>query len=101
VSYESFFDGSDKSRVLSFNEDDKLTSIEVINGKEAWEKDGDQETETLSGEKLDSRRENQYVNWVTMLFPLSAKEYHLSLLDETTLAAEGCRILSSTRSTIR
>jgi hypothetical protein len=83
VSYESFFDGSDKGRILSFDEDEKLTSIEVINGKEAWEKDGDQETETLSGEKLASRRENQYVNWVTMLFPLSAKEYHLSVLDET------------------
>jgi hypothetical protein len=82
VSYESFFDGSDKCRILSFDEDNKLTSIKVVNGKEGWEKDGDQETETLSGEKLDSLRENQYVNWVTMLFPLGAKEFHLSILDE-------------------
>jgi hypothetical protein len=64
VSYESFFDGSDKSRLLSFGGDNRLTSIEVINGKEGWEKDGDQETETLSGDKLESLRENEYVNWV-------------------------------------
>jgi hypothetical protein len=83
VSYGSFFDGGDKSRILSFDEDNKLTSIEVINGKEGWEKDGDQETEKLSGEKLDSRRENVYVNWVSMLFPLQAKEFRLSVLDET------------------
>jgi hypothetical protein len=83
VSYESVFDRSDKSRILSFDEDNKLTSIEVGNGKEAWEKDGDQETETLSGEKLESLRENEYVNWVTMLFPLEAKEFRLSVLDET------------------
>jgi hypothetical protein len=82
VSYESFYDGSDKSRLLSFDEDNKLTSIEAINGKNGWEKDGDQETETLSGEKLESLRENNYVNWVTMLFPLGAKEFHLSILDE-------------------
>jgi hypothetical protein len=83
VSYESFYDGSDKCRLLSFDEDNKLTSIEVADGKEAWKKDGDQETETLSGEKLESLRENNYVNWVTMLFPLGAKEFHLSVLDET------------------
>jgi hypothetical protein len=82
VSYESFFDGSDKSRILSFDEDNKLTSIEVINGKEGWEKDDDQVTETLSGVKLDSRRENVYVNWVSQLFPLKEKEFHLSVLDE-------------------
>ena len=82
VSYECFYDGSDKSRLLTFDEDNKLTSIEVANGKEGWEKDGDQETETLSGEKLESLRENNYVNWVMMLFPLGAKEFHLSILDE-------------------
>lgn len=83
IFYESFFDGNDKSRILSFDEDHKLTSVEVINGKQGWEKDADQETEILTGDKLASRRENVYVNWVTMLFPLTAAEFHLSVLDET------------------
>ena len=83
VSYESFFDGSDKSRILSFDEDNKLTNIDVTIGKAGWEKNGDQETETLSGDKLNSVLDNSYVNWVTMLFPLKEKEYNLSVLDET------------------
>jgi hypothetical protein len=82
VSYESSFDGSDKCRILTFDEDNKLTNIEVLNGKEGWEKDADKETETLTGEKLNDRLENNYVNWVTMLFPLKDKEYQLSVLDE-------------------
>jgi hypothetical protein len=83
VSYESFFNGSDKSRILSFDEDNKLRSIEVINGKEVWEKDDDQETEKLSGERLKDRLEFIYVCWATQLFPLKTQEFHLSVLDET------------------
>jgi hypothetical protein len=83
MSYESFFDGRNKSRILSFDEDNKLRSIEVINGKDVWEKDEDQETEKLSGERLKDRLEFIYVCWATQLFPLKTQEFHLSLVDET------------------
>ncbi len=83
LSYESFSDGSDKSRILSFDEDNKLRSIEVINGKDVWEKDDDKETEKLSGERLKDRLEFIYVCWATQLFPLKTQEFHLSLVDET------------------
>ena len=82
VSYETFFDGSEKARILSFDEDNKLRSIEVINGKDVWEKDDDQETETLSGERLKDRLEFVYVCWATQLFPLKTQEFHLSVVDE-------------------
>lgn len=83
LSYESYFDGSDKSRILSLDEDNKLTSIEVINGKDVWEKEGDQETEKLSGERLKDRLEFIYVCWATQLCPLKSQEFHLSVVDET------------------
>jgi hypothetical protein len=52
VSYEGFFDGSDKSRILTYAEHNKLTNIDVTNGTRGWEKSGDQETESLSRDKL-------------------------------------------------
>ncbi|HEV2969138.1 MAG TPA: hypothetical protein VGY55_04050 [Pirellulales bacterium] len=82
-SYETYFDGSDKGRIMSFDEDNKLRRIEVFNGKDVWEKDDDQETETLSGERLKDRQELMYDNWATQLFPLKAEDFHLSILDET------------------
>jgi hypothetical protein len=82
-SYETYFDGSDKGRILSLDEDDKLRRIEVFNGKDVWEKDDDQETEKLSGERLKDRQELMYDNWVTQLFPLKAEEFHLSAVAET------------------
>jgi hypothetical protein len=47
-----------------------------------WEKDEDQKTEKLSGERLKDRLEFIYVCWATQLFPLKAQEFHLSLVDE-------------------
>jgi hypothetical protein len=83
VSYETFSDGSEKDRILSFDEDNKLTGIEVINGEDVWEKNGDQEAVKLSGEQLHARREFAYVIWVVMLFPLKADDFHLSVLDDS------------------
>jgi hypothetical protein len=80
---ESFADGSDKGRTVTLSEDNKMSQVEVINGTDGWTKDGDQDTKKLSGKQLDSRREFQYVIWATTLVPLKAREFHLSVLDET------------------
>jgi outer membrane lipoprotein-sorting protein len=86
LSYEWFIQGEDKERTVSLDEDNKVTEVEVVNGKEGWVKEGDQASENLSSEQLESRREIIYLNWATMLVPSKVEGFRLSLLDETTVA---------------
>ncbi|HEV2968351.1 MAG TPA: hypothetical protein VGY55_00080 [Pirellulales bacterium] len=86
LSFEWFIQGYDKERTVSLDGDNKVTEVEAINGKEGWTKDGDQATEKLSKDQLESRREEIYLNWVTMLVPLKAKGFRLSSLAETSIA---------------
>jgi hypothetical protein len=86
LSFEWFIQGYDKERTVSFDGDDKVTEVEAINGKEGWTKYGDRATEKLSSEQLESRRDEIYLNWVTMLVPLKAKGFRLSPLAETSIA---------------
>jgi hypothetical protein len=86
LSYEWFIQGDDEEQTVSLDEDNKITEVEVVNGKEGWVKEGDQATENLSGEQLESRREIIYLNWATMLVPSKTEGFRLSLLDETTVA---------------
>jgi hypothetical protein len=86
VVFESFFDGSDKSRVVSLNSDNTVAEIEVVNGQSGWEKQADQSSEALEGDQLATRREWVYVNWVTMLTPLRGGDFRLSTDGETEVA---------------
>jgi outer membrane lipoprotein-sorting protein len=86
LSYEWFCQGFDKMRTVSFDENNKVVGVEVLNGKEGWVKDGDQATEQLSSEDLESRHEFIYMSWATMLVPLKAQGFRLSPLDETSVA---------------
>jgi hypothetical protein len=86
LSYEWYFQGYDQMRTVSFDENNKIDEIEVVNGKEGWVKDGEQATENMSKELIDSRRELIYVNWVTMFVPLKAEGFRLSPLEETSVA---------------
>jgi hypothetical protein len=83
LSYETFIDGSKKGRIVTFDEDNKISAIEVINGKDVWEKYASQEAEKLSGEKPKDRLEFICGCWVTQLFPLTDPEFPLSVIDET------------------
>jgi hypothetical protein len=82
---EWFIQGYDKDRSVEFDEDGKVTEIEVLNGKDGWIKEGDQPTERQSDDQLALRRELIYLNWVTMLAPLKGNEFRLSTADETTV----------------
>ncbi len=82
---EWYIQGYDKDRSVEFDEDGKVTEIEVLNGKDGWIKEGDQPTERQSDDQLALRRELIYLNWVTMLAPLKGKEFRLSTADETTV----------------
>jgi outer membrane lipoprotein-sorting protein len=65
------FQAPDKYRFVfntNFN-DAKITLIAVVNGENAWAKEGDK-TEELTGEKLAQTRNEAYQFWVTLLVPL-------------------------------
>jgi hypothetical protein len=83
ISFEWFFQGDDKETAISYDENDKVTDVEVVNGKEGWTKDASRMTEPLSKERIESRQEDVYLNWVTMFVPLKGKGYRLSPLGET------------------
>jgi hypothetical protein len=86
VRYKWYIVGNDKMRTEVFKDGDKLTEVEVVNGKDGWVKDADGPTEDLVNEQLDSRREVIYASWVTTLTPLKAKGFHLSFLGDTPVA---------------
>jgi hypothetical protein len=85
-SFEWFLQGEDKETAISYDENDKVTDVEVVNGKEGWTKDASRVTEEMSKEQIASRQEIIYVNWVLMLVPLKDKSYRLSTLGEADIA---------------
>jgi hypothetical protein len=86
ISFEWFFQGDDKETIISYDENDKVTDVEIVNGNEGWEKDARRVTEEMSKEKIESRQEDIYLNWATMFVPLKGKGYQLSPLGETDVA---------------
>ena len=86
--YKWYIVNNHKMRTESFDADNKIDEVEVVNEKQGWVKDGNKPTEALSKEQMDSRRENLYTNWVATLAPLKAKEFHLTLLDEISVAGK-------------
>jgi len=86
VSFEWFMQGKDKLRTLLYDDQNKLTEIEVVNGKEGWVKDDNQTTERLSDEQVAARQELVYVTWATTFVPLKDQEFRLSLLEDTSVA---------------
>ncbi len=85
LSYEWSLQGTDKMRTVSFDENNKIDEVEVVNGEKGWVKDDDQATEELSKEQIESRGETIYVSWATMFVPLKAEGIRLSCLAETSV----------------
>ncbi|HEY2148599.1 MAG TPA: hypothetical protein VGH32_11715, partial [Pirellulales bacterium] len=85
IKAEWFIQGYDKSRSVLFDEDGKVTEVEILNGKDGWDKVGDQSAEHETDEQLDEIRENIYLNWIMMLVPLKGKEFRLTAADETSV----------------
>jgi hypothetical protein len=85
-SFEWFLQGDDKETSIEYDENDKVTDVEVVNGKEGWTKDSSRVTLEMSKEQIAARREVIYLNWVMMLVPLKDQSYHLSTLGETNVA---------------
>jgi hypothetical protein len=83
LSFEWFFQGNDKETTISYDENGKVTDVEVVNGKEGWTKDTSRMTETMSAELIDFNQEMIYLNWATMLVPVRAEGFRLSLADDT------------------
>jgi hypothetical protein len=86
ISFEWFFQGDDKETGISYDENDKVIDVEVVNGKEGWTKDSSRMTEAMSKERIESRQEEIYLNWATMFVPLKGEGYRLSALGETEVA---------------
>jgi hypothetical protein len=84
-SYESTTQGFDKMRIVSFDDNGKTESIEVVNGKEGWFKEGDHQTEAMSEAQLKSRLEDIYLDWISSFVPLRRAEFRLSPLKEMTV----------------
>jgi hypothetical protein len=89
LSYEWSFQGNEAMRTVTFDENNKISEVEVVNGNEGWVKDGDQATENLSKEQLKSRRELIYVNWATMFVPLKSEGIRLALQNEKRVGSAG------------
>ena len=86
LSFEWFFQGDDKETTISYDENDKVTDVEVVNGKEGWTKDASRVTEPMAKEQVEFQQELIYLNWATMFVPLKAKGFRLSLAGETDVA---------------
>jgi hypothetical protein len=86
ISFEWFVQGNDKETAISYDENDKVTEVEVVNGKEGWTKDASRVTESMSKEQVDFQQEMIYLNWATMFVPLKAAGFRLSTLGETDIA---------------
>ena len=86
ISFEWFVQGDDKETAISYDENDKVTDVEVVNGKEGWTKDASRVTEPMSKEQIEFQQEMIYLNWATMFVPLKAKGFRLSLIGETEVA---------------
>jgi hypothetical protein len=86
ISFEWFFQGDDKETAISYDENDKVTEVEVVNGKEGWTKDASRVTEPMTKEQIEFQQEMIYLNWATMFVPLKAKGFRLSLIGETEVA---------------
>ena len=82
---ESFSQRGEKERTVLLDSDYKVNEIIVFNGKKAFVKIGEQAAKELSGERSVVFRESAYRNWVTLLLPLKAKEFRLSLIDDTSV----------------
>jgi hypothetical protein len=95
ILYESYMQGNNKMRTVNYDVQNKVESIDVLNGKEGWTKEKDKAAEALNGEQIKQRLEMNYLSWATMLVPLRAPEYRLFLLNEIDVAgkkAEGILI---------
>ncbi len=95
ILYESYMQGNNKMRTVNYDAQNKVESIDVLNGKEGWTKEKDKATESLNDEQIKQRLEMNYLSWATMLVPLRAQEYRLFLLNEIDVAgkkAEGILI---------
>jgi hypothetical protein len=86
LSFDWFFQGDDKETAISYDENDKVTDVEIVNGKEGWVKDANRVTTEMSKDQIEFRRELIYLNWATMFVPLEAKAFRLSPLGETDVA---------------
>jgi hypothetical protein len=86
VSYEWAFQGLDKMRTVSLDENGKPNEIEVLNGAEGWCKEGGKPAEAISEAQRKSRSELIYVDWISYLTPLKGTEFRLTTLPEITVA---------------
>ena len=58
LSFEWFFQGDDKETTISYDENDKVTDVEVVNGKEGWTKDASRVTEPMAKEQVEFLQES-------------------------------------------
>ena len=82
---ELFCQDDDKLRALSFDEAGKVDSLNVLNGKQGWEKNADQPTTDMTEVQLKYYQDFTYINWATFFVPLKAPEYQLESLSDTTV----------------
>jgi hypothetical protein len=88
ISSDQFFQGFDKVRTNSANEQAKFVQVEVINGNAGWLKNGSGPAEKLEGERLDVFREFEFENWAVTLVPLTKRDFRLSLLGEVSVGGK-------------
>ncbi len=86
ISFEWFVQGDNKETSISYDENDKVTDVQVVNGKEGWTKDASRMTEPMTKEQIEYQQEMIYLNWATMFVPLKAKDFRLSPVGETDVA---------------
>jgi|SRR5208282_3696839 len=93
--FEMYIQGDDKIRLSTFEgKQTRPKTIEVINGREGWLKEGDLPPVDI-GDQVESERETIYINWATMLVPLRKQGFRLSTVKDITVAgrkAEGILI---------
>ncbi len=82
ISSRQFFQGFDRVRTESVNEQTKVGQIEIINRNEGWLKYTGRPAEELKGDRLDVFREFEYDSWAVTLIPLKNDEFRLSPLGE-------------------
>ncbi|HEX4000457.1 MAG TPA: hypothetical protein VHX65_18035 [Pirellulales bacterium] len=83
--YEMYI-APDKIRTVSLDEDGQVSDIEVVNGKQGWDKDDEDEASGLSAQSIAAEHDVIYENFATMLVPLKAKVYRLTSIPDTEVA---------------